>query len=246
MKTLIIDGDVLVYRFAFAEQVVVEWERDLWTQHAWLNPAKVKLDEFVQEMLEQTKCDEAVIALSDLDNNWRQTVDSEYKLHRSGTMRPILFKPLRQFLLDEYHAAVIQTCEGDDVIGILGTDRELFPEGTVMASIDKDLKTVPGRHYNWDADNPFVFQVSKDEAKYNHLYQTLTGDRTDGYSGCPGIGPVKAKRMLDNACTWDVVRSAYAKAGLSEEEALRQARLAYVLQHQDYDAQTGRVLLWRP
>lgn len=29
-----------------------------------------------------------------------------------------------------------------------------------------------------------------------HMYQTLIGDTTDGYSGIPGIGPVEAEKFL--------------------------------------------------
>jgi hypothetical protein len=42
------------------------------------------------------------------------------------------------------------------------------------------------------------------------------------------------------------VKNAYDKAGLTEEDALVQARVAYILRKSDYDRKTQTVKLWRP
>ena len=34
------------------------------------------------------------------------------------------------------------------------------------------------------------------------MYQTLVGDMTDGFGGCPSIGGVKASRILANKKTY--------------------------------------------
>jgi DNA polymerase-1 len=78
----------------------------------------------------------------------------------------------------------------------------------------------------------------------------VLGDAVDGYSGCPGIGPKKAETVLANAkdgvSPWGVIVGAYVKAGLDEEDALLQARLARILQFGDYDLKTNKVKLWEP
>ena len=65
---------------------------------------------------------------------------------------------------------------------------------SIIASIDKDLKQVPGRHYN------FVTRVMEDVSEfqgwYNFYTQLLVGDPTDNIKGCPGIGKVKAAKAL--------------------------------------------------
>jgi DNA polymerase-1 len=86
--------------------------------------------------------------------------------------------------------------------------------------------------------------VSEREADRNHMIQTLTGDRTDGYPGCPGIGPARAEKIVDGG--WDAVVDAYVKAGLNEATALTQARLARILRKGDYVRKTGLVKLWTP
>ena len=93
------------------------------------------------------------------------------------------------------------------------------------------------------------------------MMQTLTGDTTDGYTGCPGIGPKTAEKILQAALAegtteanpaqlreiyWQHVVKAYAKAGLSEEEALTQARVARICRNSDYDFKTKQVILWSP
>jgi DNA polymerase-1 len=78
------------------------------------------------------------------------------------------------------------------------------------------------------------------------MIQTLTGDRVDGYPGCPGMGPQRAAKLLLDAKTpaeaWERVLKAYEKAGQTAEVALVQARIAKILLHNDWDGKTVR--LW--
>ena len=112
--------------------------------------------------------------------------------------------------------------------------------------LDKDFKTIPS---TISVDGKTVIKVNKTNAQYNHAYQTLTGDNTDNIPGCPGIGPVNAKKILSNAVKgnyWPVVLEAFLKAKLTEKEALIQSRLTYILQHNDYNFKTKKVKLWSP
>jgi DNA polymerase-1 len=72
------------------------------------------------------------------------------------------------------------------------------------------------------------------------------GDPTDGYSGCPKIGAVTAKKILEKGATWNAVVAAYAKQNLNETYALTQARLARILRYSDWDLETGQLKLWEP
>jgi DNA polymerase-1 len=89
--------------------------------------------------------------------------------------------------------------------------------------------------------------------------QVLTGDTCDGYSGCPGIGKKKAEKILNEAIDsysgdfvtkeefiWSFIIPAYLSKGLSEEDALTQARVARILRKDDYDFKKGEVKLWSP
>jgi DNA polymerase-1 len=130
---------------------------------------------------------------------------------------------------------ILATCDGMD-------------DDRVIVSCDKDLMTVPGLHYNPRAAARSVIAVSERDADYNHLRQTLTGDTCDGYPGCPGIGSEKVKRVLwgEPRQWWGQVVMAFRARGLSEADALLQARLARICRAADYDLAERRVIAWTP
>jgi DNA polymerase-1 len=75
----------------------------------------------------------------------------------------------------------------------------------------------------------------------------MAGDQTDGYAGIPGIGIKRAEALLDaNGCTWQTVVEAFAAKDLSEDVALLNARLAKILQYEDYDFTNQEPRLWSP
>ena len=77
------------------------------------------------------------------------------------------------------------------------------------------------------------------------LQQTLAGDASDGYSGVPGIGVKRADALLTSqGCTWDTVVNAFAEKDLGEDVALLNARLAEILQTENYV--NGEIKLWQP
>ena len=70
----------------------------------------------------------------------------------------------------------------------------------------------------------------------------------DGYKGVPGIGAKGAEKLLAEAQgkEWEVIRGAYEKAGLTEEDALRNARLARILRPNEYNFTIKEPILWNP
>lgn len=256
---LLIDGDVLVYKASTSAQHSHDWGDGIWTLVASEDEATVYIENAVGRLLETYPGSEIIMALSDKHNFRRQLVDSSYKANRSTDKRPMLYQFLRDHLKETYDVRMYPTLEGDDVLGILATT---YPD-SVIVSIDKDFKTVPCRFYNMDKDEEIT--LSPDEARYHHLYQTLVGDTVDGYPGCPGIGPKTAEKLLTPPyekveltkrgskevwakvpceTDWEVVVSYFEKAGMTEEDALRQARLARILQKGDYDIKKKEVKLW--
>ena len=125
----------------------------------------------------------------------------------------------------------------------------------VIVSADKDMGTVPGLWVRKLGDP--VRKVASGEADALHMKQALMGDAVDGYGGCPGVGAVGAAKIVaqfydpvsdsfDGAACWGAVLAAYAKKGLGEDEALRNARVARILRDGDYDRKKEEVLLWSP
>jgi DNA polymerase-1 len=263
MRTLILDADVFAYQAAFLSQKAVEWDEDVWTVQGSLSEAKLQLDDHVAKVCGALKADRMVMCLTD-SANWRKDVMPTYKLTRSKNAKPILLKPLREYIHSRYETYQRPGLEGDDVLGILSTHPTLLPGQKIIVTIDKDLKGVPGFLVNL-ADcsgedwSPFIREVDEDSANYFHLLQGLAGDPTDGYSGCPGIGMKTAEKLLkvsdlwgednatfDVAAAWKVIVAQYAKKGLGEEVALMNTRVARILRAGEWDNKTKSVKLWSP
>ena len=118
--------------------------------------------------------------------------------------------------------------EADDALGIYATSND----DCVIVSPDKDMRQIPGRLYNMDE----MFTITPSEGWEWFLIQTLAGDSTDGYSGAPGFGIKTSKKFFDEyGYTWKSVVQAFEQKNLTEEDALRNARLAKILTADDYD-----------
>jgi DNA polymerase-1 len=261
-RVVIIDGDILAYQIAAKEEKPIHWGDGFWTLHVEQGPAEVALEERVLNLQDAVEADKVIIALSDDDHNFRKDVYPAYKSNRVDKRKPMLLPVLKAFLMEEFDTFRRPGLEGDDVQGILATSKVIVKaKERIIASLDKDMKTIPGLFYNFGKPEKGIVEISEDEADYWHLIQTLTGDTTDGYPGCPGIGPVKAEKLLaehfdvsDDGIfmttslgeAWATVVAAFEKAKLGEEEALTQARVARILRASDYDFKNRRPILWKP
>lgn len=247
MLKLIFDADMLVYRASSSAEREIHWGNDLWTLHADAADAKGIVDDMVQTYTDKvlnhyryTGNYEILMCFSDRDN-FRKHILPTYKLNRAGKRKPVCYYGVKEWVEENFNTYQRPGLEADDCMGILATHRN--PQA-ILISGDKDFKTVPGRFYDFLRDT--FYEISQEEADYWHFYQTLIGDVTDNYKGCPGIGSVGAKKLLDVSPTWETVVEAFKKKGLSEEDALVQARVARILRASDYNFKTKEPILWTP
>ena len=254
MRVALVDADILAYQAAASAEKPVDWGDGLWTLHCFEQDAVAAFEASLERIKEKTQASKLVLAFSD-KANWRKTVLPTYKSNRVGVRKPMLLSFLKTHAEAKYDCRQIPTLEGDDILGLTMTGSPDQPY--IVCSLDKDLKTIPGEHYNFGRDQ--LFSVSEDQADYWHYFQTLTGDTTDGYPGCPGCGPKTAEKILepfyfqtgygstfDREGAWKAVVKAFKKAGFSEEEALVQARVARIMRSGDYDFENNQVNLWTP
>ena len=237
--TLLIDADLLLYRSAAACEHSIQWDDECWVLHGNLEEAKDIFRQSLDGITNALGTGEHVLCFSDREN-FRKLVSPTYKSKRKDTRKPLVFQPLMQWAQKNYGAVIMPTLEADDTIGILATT----PSNTqcIVVSEDKDLQTIPCTLYRQGE----LKTISPEEAEYYWMFQTLTGDATDGYSGCPGIGPKTAEKLLATKPYWNNVVNAYRRAGLTEEDAVMNARLARILQHGEYNETTKEVKLWNP
>lgn len=248
---IIMDGDMLVFRASSAVEHPIQWEDDLWTLHADAAEAKEQVDEMVSSYVDKVMDNygwggeyKVLLCFTDPKFNFRKTIMPTYKANRSGKLKPVCYGAVLKWCKEEYDSHMYAGLEADDVVGILSTSYQRQGFEVCVVSGDKDFKTIPTRFYDFIHD--VFYEIDEATADRNHLAQTMIGDVADNYKGCPKIGAVSAAKILDKDCSWNAVKETFAKAGLSEEEALANARVAYILRDKDFDAASGEPILWTP
>jgi DNA polymerase I len=243
MKTsrLLLDGDILAYRTCWAAQTEVQWDDGIVTTGTNLRELEVTAKQSMDHWKEKLGLDEMVVAFSDPRGRYfRHNILEDYKGNRKSTKKPLGYKHLVKHIHENYTTMVLPECEADDVLGILATDGT---HDDTIVSIDKDMLTIPGKYYNMDTE--ITETITAELADYMHLYQTLVGDSTDNYKGCPGVGPKKAAEILRTP-TWPQVLLTFISKGFTEADALVQAQVARILRADDYDFTREEVVLWEP
>jgi DNA polymerase-1 len=247
---LLIDGDQYLHRACAAVERDTRWDEENHVLSSNEVEAWEVVEGSIKKVLDHFGSTDHVICLSE-GEVFRKNIDPSYKSNRKDTRKPLCFYDLKDKLKAEYKCVFFNGLEADDVMGILST--KPGPDSKIIVAKDKDMLTIPGKL--WDGSQFSV--ISEEQADYFHLYQTLVGDASDGYKGCPGIGPKKAEALLasDGAIEalhdkrkawWIRVSDAFIKAGLTEAGALRQARLARILRWCDWDNKLKVPILWTP
>lgn len=233
-----------MYNASAAVQVETEWSPDQWQYTGDSAEASQKLVKEVDSIVTKVKSKmkhkgshKVIMAISDT-MNFRKTVYTPYKSKRKP--KPVCYLGVKRFVIENYECKCLPTLEGDDILGILAG----ILSYSVVVSGDKDMKTIAGTHYNHQKAE--LYTVTPEEADKYFLMQTLAGDKTDGYPGLAGFGKVTAMKVLDEDCSWEAVVAQYVKKGLTEEDALVQARCARILRNTDYDLESRQVILWTP
>lgn len=252
-RIALIDGDILLHQAAFAAEKEVDFGD--WVYLAGdFKFAPNELRQLTDHVGRCVGANRIVVCLTDNDHNFRKDVYPAYKGNRVklGSRKPLVLAKLRTWYEDNYETVCKPGLEADDVMGILATGNfSGFGGHKIVCSIDKDLKTIPGEVFSWypGQKEKGIQTITDEQADYNFYLQALMGDTTDGYPGCPGFGPKKADKWLrleEREDMWAAVVAAYGTQGLTEEDALTQARCARILRASDYDAATGEVILWQP
>jgi DNA polymerase-1 len=149
-------------------------------------------------------------------NNFRKQIDTEYKANRKGKSNKWVNK-LRHYLIDYLEGSYASDeYEADDLIYF--NSQLLEVDDYIICSIDKDLRQIPGLHYDYyqlkkqdEEGNEYKvrkgFQYVTKESAENLIFEMmLTGDVSDNIKGIYGIGKKKAEKLLQGKSTYGKLR----------------------------------------
>jgi 5'-3' exonuclease len=226
---VLIDGDIVAYRAAFA------------TQDYSYKEAEDKVDELMDYIISDTielpfpsKEDFQTYLTGKTNFRFDIAKSHPYKGNRKDVEKPKHLASARQHMMNKYDAIVSEDEEADDLISKAAAALDYK---CVVASIDKDMLQLPCWHFNfgrneWTKVEPF-------EGLKFVYHQMLTGDRADNIIGLQGIGPKKADKLLQDCHTEDDLWTTVLKAYDGDTERLvENARLLWLRR---YDNE-----LWEP
>lgn len=196
MITAIIDADSLCYAVGFSSNDVEE------------KIALSRLEQTMTDLCMDLDCEDYKGFLTG-KGNFRNdiAVTVPYKGQRVSD-KPTHLTALREHLVSSWGFTVVDGIEADDAVGIAAY--ALAEDESIMVHIDKDLNQFRGWHYNYRKKEKYY--VSEFEGLLSFYTQMLTGDRIDNIVGLKGIGPVKAKRILEECTNENELYQAVLKA----------------------------------
>ena len=217
MSKVIIDGDIVAYRMAFANK------------DKPLKIALIEVDTFMSYILSETSfytnSGEYQVYLTG-KGNFREEIakTAVYKGNRKGVEKPVWLSAIRDHLVEAWDAEISCGQEADDLIAIEATK---FGNRSVVASADKDMLQIPAFHFNFNTN---VWKNVDEDSGLKFFYtQILTGDAADNIKGLYRVGPKKAEKILEGLVKeedlWDAVLKAYDG---DRERVIENARLLWL------------------
>jgi hypothetical protein len=224
----IYDGDNLVQEFKYKKEAV-EWigndkHLDL-RKHLKIEDEEIALANLrsaYNTIMHDVGALRSAIFLTGKDNfRFDIATITPYK-ERDPENKPVHYKLIKDYLIEEYWAKEVDGIEADDALSIAQW-KEFEDKGgdwakinTIICTQDKDLNMVPGPRYSPRTRE--LHNYSEEEAMKFFYCQLLTGDSTDSIPGIHGVGMAVAAKL-------------YAKARCVHEEdyyqeAVRQYSLA--------------------
>ncbi len=134
------------------------------------------------------------------ERNFRKFLTASYKANRVTVQRPEFLPDVVAYLRGEFPTNTDYVSwrevalEGDDIVSINHYRSIKSGRDTIIAGLDKDLRQIPTRHYNWVKG--ILDEVSEHEGRCNFYTQLVIGDRADNVGGYDGTARVNIPKFL--------------------------------------------------
>jgi len=192
-KTLLIDGDILVYKPCCIFNDDDEHSRELIA-----NNIRGK----ISQLCEAAECSSFILYMT-TKLNFRDHIVDDYKANRQDVERPLNLQWAKMLAVKELGAEYVEYLEADDLLAI----NQKQDGSTVIWSLDKDLRQVPGLHLDDNTMKLITINElgelyivpNKKPTKYYFtgfkglMFQALVGDTADYIIGCGQRLPVTTK-----------------------------------------------------
>lgn len=175
MLTALIDADIVAYRAAAS------------AENEPLDIAIIRADRTMRDILDQLGAPRYRGFISG-PLNFRKIINPQYKANRTQP-RPKHLLDVQSYLVADWNCTVTNGNEADDELGMAQG------ESTIICSIDKDLKQIPGQHFNWVTGE--YDDVTELQGLQFFWKQMMIGDTADNIVGVDRIGKKIAGRLID-------------------------------------------------
>jgi 5'-3' exonuclease len=187
-KTILLDGDLIVYQSCCVFNEDDDQSRRMIQKY---------INKKIDDLMDAAGCNLYLLLLT-TNFNFRDFLIDDYKANRSTTVRPVNLSWAKAWASKALNSHYHKMLEADDLLGILMT------KDTVLWSLDKDLRQIPGFHL--DDKTRKVISITqggtlredtitsaKTGKKKKKIYfdgnaglyfQMLIGDSTDNILGC--------------------------------------------------------------
>lgn len=239
----VLDGDILIYRAAW------------WAEGEGIDMLEARIHHDID--MWSKGHEKSIVAFScHRSDNYRRDYFPLYKINRSGRPVPEALEYAIEIIEDRCTTVRRPRIEADDILGMMAS------AGLATAvTIDKDLRSVPGWHWNPDKEADPIF-IDEEKADLNLYVQWISGDLTDNIFGVWNWGPKKAEKLLlaTPREDWDTVVGELFKENprpehkcireieemTYKEYALSQAICVRILREGEFNKKKEEVNLWIP
>lgn len=156
-----------------------------------LQQCKDLVDDMLKTIFKLTRSTHYLLFLT-VGRGFRYNHYTEYKGNRKYSDRPEHFDKIKEYLITDWSAVYEHGLEADDLVNIYKNKIE----GSFICSLDKDILSLEGSHYNYKTHKWIT--TTQDEAYDKFWTDMVTGQTGDNIKGIEGSGP-KAAEGIKNA-----------------------------------------------